>query len=170
MLRMVSLESCNKNKMEEENLLQELLPRQFKEIILTLENCLVPDSKLEETPSQRDGLDKEIETYLRILGCELVQIAGILLKLPQVYFIGNVNQELFNVTDKYLFTFQSQIAMATGQVLFQRFYYSKSFLRYSMNVTAMSCIYLASKIEESPRRILDVINVFHLIKQVRGQK
>lgn len=60
--------------------------------------------------------------------------------------------------------------MATGQVLFQRFYYSKSYLRHNMETTAMSCICLASKIEEAPRRIRDVINVFHHIKQVRGQK
>lgn len=39
-----------------------------------------------------------------------------------------------------------------------------------METTAMSCICLASKIEEAPRRIRDVINVFHHIKQVRGQK
>lgn len=60
--------------------------------------------------------------------------------------------------------------MATGQVLFQRFYYSKSFVRHGMETTAMSCIVLASKIEEAPRRIRDVINVFHHIKQVRAQK
>lgn len=64
----------------------------------------------------------------------------------------------------------SQVAMATGQVLFQRFYYSISYLRLNMETTAMACIYLASKIEEAPRRIRDVINVFHHIKQVRGQK
>jgi len=31
-----------------------------------------------------DGLDFEIETDLRIWGCELIQTSGILLKLPQV--------------------------------------------------------------------------------------
>lgn len=60
--------------------------------------------------------------------------------------------------------------MATGQVLFQRFYFSKSFVRHPMDITAMGCIYLASKIEEAPRRIRDVINVFHHIKQVRCEK
>ena len=50
--------------------------------------------------------------------------------------------------------------MATGQVLFQRFYYSKSFVRHAMETTAMGCVCLASKIEEAPRRIRDVINVF----------
>lgn len=60
------------------------LPRQFDKIILTLENCLLPENRLEETPSQQDGLDKQVEIDLRILGCELIQVAGILLKLPQV--------------------------------------------------------------------------------------
>lgn len=63
-----------------------------------------------------------------------------------------------------------QVAMATGQVLFQRFYYSKSFVRHAMETTAMGCVCLASKIEEAPRRIRDVINVFHHIKQVKSQK
>lgn len=120
-------------------------PRLFNKIVLTLENCLLPESKLEETPSHIDGLDKETEKDLRILGCELIQTAGILLRLPQV-------------------------AMATGQVLFQRFFYSKSFVRHNMEQVAMSCVCLASKIEEAPRRIRDVINVFHHIKQVRMQK
>ncbi|XP_053679844.1 cyclin-L2-like [Anopheles nili] len=121
------------------------LQRPYGKIVLTLENCLLPETKLDVTPSQNDGLDRETETDLRILGCELIQTAGILLKLPQV-------------------------AMATGQVLFQRFFYSKSFVRHSMEATAMSCICLASKIEEAPRRIRDVINVLHHIKQVRSQK
>lgn len=62
-------------------------PRVFGKIILTLENCLLPDGKLEQTPSQNDGLDRETEIDLRILGCELIQTAGILLKLPQVWKI-----------------------------------------------------------------------------------
>lgn len=60
------------------------LPKTFNKIILTLENCLIPEAKLEETPSSQDGLDKETEINLRILGCELIQTAGLLLKLPQV--------------------------------------------------------------------------------------
>ena len=60
--------------------------------------------------------------------------------------------------------------MATGQVLFQRYYYSKSLVRFPMETTAMACVTLASKIEEAPRRIRDVINVFHHIKQIRLQK
>ena len=60
--------------------------------------------------------------------------------------------------------------MATACVLFQRFYYSKSLIRISFDEVAMSCICLASKIEEAPRRIRDIINVFNHIKQVRASK
>lgn len=69
-----------------------VLPRQFNKIILTLENCLLPEDKLQETPSQQDGLDKQTEMDLRILGCELIQTAGLLLKLPQV----NIKENNFN--------------------------------------------------------------------------
>lgn len=117
----------------------------YGKIVLTLYNCLLPENVFKETPSQTDGLDVETETDLRILGCEMIQTAGILLKLPQV-------------------------AMATGQIYLQRFYYSKSFVRYPMETMAMGSIYLASKVEEKPCRIRDVINVFHHIKQVRAQK
>lgn len=60
--------------------------------------------------------------------------------------------------------------MASAQVLFQRFYYSKSFVKHNVEVVAMACVNLASKIEEAPRRMRDVINVFHHIKQVKGGK
>ena len=60
------------------------LERDFSQVIITLENLLIPDDKLSPTPSMQDGLDSESETDLRILGCEMIQTAGILLKLPQV--------------------------------------------------------------------------------------
>ena len=45
-----------------------------------------------------------------------------------------------------------------------------SLVRHNMETTAMGCVCLASKIEEAPRRIRDVINVFNHIKQVSSQK
>uniref|UniRef100_A0A8C5TVC3 Cyclin N-terminal domain-containing protein n=1 Tax=Malurus cyaneus samueli TaxID=2593467 RepID=A0A8C5TVC3_9PASS len=87
----------------------------------------------------------DTETELRVTGCELIQAAGILLRLPQV-------------------------AMATGQVLFQRFFYTKSFVKHSMEHVSMACVHLASKIEEAPRRIRDVINVFHRLRHLREKK
>ncbi|KAI3719235.1 hypothetical protein L6452_20130 [Arctium lappa] len=73
---------------------------------------------------------------LRIYGCDLIQESGILLKLPQQ-------------------------VMATGQVLFHRFYCKKSFVRFNVKRVAASCVWLASKLEENPRRARHVLNVFH---------
>lgn len=68
------------------------LKRNYGKIVLTLENAIYCPKKLEEqTVSQIDGLSKEIEMDLRILGCELIQTAGILLKLPQVCIRENIS-------------------------------------------------------------------------------
>ncbi|EUB62765.1 Cyclin-L2 [Echinococcus granulosus] len=109
---------------------------------LSIDNYVIPPEKLFPTPSNLDGLDAETEFDLRYIGCELIQDAGTLLRLPQV-------------------------AMATAQVLYQRYFYSKSFVRYVYEHYAMACIFLAAKIEECPRRIREVINVFHHMKQAR---
>ncbi|KAB7495802.1 Cyclin-L1, partial [Armadillidium nasatum] len=128
--------------MEATNLLP-VATKKFGNIIMTLDNVLIPEEKLNNSPSQQDGLDPETELDLRILGCELIQTSGILLKLPQV-------------------------AMATGQVLFQRFYYSKSFVRCPVEITAMACITLAWKMEVGQMEIRNVINVFNHMKQFRN--
>lgn len=56
----------------------------YGDVIISLENCILSNDQLKETPSIKDGLEKEVEIDLRIVGCEYIQIAGILLKLPQV--------------------------------------------------------------------------------------
>jgi transcription initiation factor TFIIIB Brf1 subunit/transcription initiation factor TFIIB len=117
----------------------------YEKVVLTLSNVLLPPEKLypNPTPSTSEGLPYDIEYDLRLIGCELIQTACLLLKLPQT-------------------------AVATGQVLFHRYFYSSSFVRRSMEIVAMACTNLAAKIEENARRIRDVINVFHHIKQVRS--
>ncbi|KAM8927049.1 cyclin-L2 [Pelodytes ibericus] len=119
--------------------------KMYSGVMISLENCLIPEEKCAMTPSILDGLELNTETDLRCVGCELIQSAGILLRLPQV-------------------------AMATGQVLFQRFFYTKSFVKHSMEHVSMACVHLASKIEEAPRRIRDVINVFHRLRQLREKQ
>lgn len=75
--------------------MEERLKRRFKmavnpgkseygDVIISLENCILVEDHLKNTPSIKDGLDKEVEIDLRIVGCEYIQMAGILLKLPQV--------------------------------------------------------------------------------------
>ncbi|GMR58857.1 hypothetical protein PMAYCL1PPCAC_29052, partial [Pristionchus mayeri] len=98
-------------------------------------------SRLENPPSIADGIDRATEEDLRYLGCELIQTGALLLKLPQT-------------------------AAATGQIIFQRFYYSKSFAVHHFEHVVMACLYLASKIEEAIRRPRDIINVFHRLEQL----
>ncbi|KAL9689400.1 hypothetical protein QQ045_009785 [Rhodiola kirilowii] len=94
------------------------------------------NEQLEETPSRKDGIDNETETTLRIYGCDLIQESGILLRLPQA-------------------------VMATGQVLFHRFYCKKSFARFNVKRVAASSVWLASKLEENPRKARHILLVFH---------
>lgn len=133
----------------------------YGRVVISLENPILPEETIKNTPSQIDGLDHETENDLRITGCKLIQISGILLRLPQVRWLFLEFLFCFKLTDIF------KVAMATGQVLFQRYYYSKSFVRFPMEITAMACVVLASKVEEAPRRIRDILNVFHNMKQIR---
>lgn len=58
--------------------------KEFSKTVLTLDNCIVPREKLLNTPSAQDGVSHELEVDLRLVGCECIQTAGLLLKLPQV--------------------------------------------------------------------------------------
>eukprot|EP00270_Netrium_digitus_P016975 TRINITY_DN6154_c0_g1_i1.p1 TRINITY_DN6154_c0_g1~~TRINITY_DN6154_c0_g1_i1.p1 ORF type:complete len:569 (-),score=53.60 TRINITY_DN6154_c0_g1_i1:537-2063(-) len=55
--------------------------------------------------------------------------------------------------------------MATGQVLFHRFYCKRSFRRFNVKRVAASSLWLACKLEESPRKIRDVLNVFYRMEK-----
>lgn len=57
---------------------------EYGDVIISLENCILDGDHFTNTPSIKDGLDREVEIDLRIVGCEYIQMAGILLKLPQV--------------------------------------------------------------------------------------
>jgi len=88
-------------------------------------------------------MDETQKENLRILACDLAQNAGILLKLPQV-------------------------VIATAQMLIQRVYHTEEYPldKYHIDVTSMAALFLASKIEESPRKARQVIEVFsHVISR-----
>ncbi|VVA12784.1 PREDICTED: cyclin-L1-1 [Prunus dulcis] len=105
-------------------------------IYTAIDTFYLTDEQLQNSPSRKDGIDEATETTLRIYGCDLIQESGILLRLPQA-------------------------VMATGQVLFHRFYCKKSFARFNVKKVAASCLWLASKLEECPKKARQVIIVFH---------
>lgn len=97
-------------------------------------------SQFERTPSLEDGIPADLEEDLRSYGCKLIHQAGILLK-------------------------QKQVAIATAQILFQRFYYVSSMKQFGIGDVGMGALYLASKLEECPLRMRDLINVYDLLLQ-----
>ncbi|KAL2634673.1 hypothetical protein R1flu_006152 [Riccia fluitans] len=111
-------------------------------IYTALDTFYLSNEQIKNSPSRKDGVDEETEDTLRLYGCDMIQEAGILLKLPQA-------------------------VMATGQVLFHRFYCKKSFARFNVKRVAASCLWLAAKLEESPRKIRDVLNVVHRMERRR---
>ncbi|NP_001168464.1 Cyclin-L1-1 [Zea mays] len=105
-------------------------------IYTAIDTFYLTEEQLRNSPSRKDGIDEATETVLRVYGCDLIQESGILLRLPQA-------------------------VMATAQVLFHRFYCKKSFVRFSAKRVAASCVWLAGKLEESPRKSKHIIFVFH---------
>ncbi|KAF9262116.1 cyclin-L1 [Marasmius fiardii PR-910] len=97
-------------------------------------------SQIESTPSKEDGIPFELEEDLRAYGAKLIHEAGVLLK-------------------------QKQVAVATAQILFQRFWYVSSMKQFGIGDIGMGALYLASKLEECPLRMRDLINVYDLIQQ-----
>ncbi|XP_023525559.1 cyclin-L1-1-like isoform X3 [Cucurbita pepo subsp. pepo] len=94
-------------------------------IYTAIDTFYLTDEQLTNSPSRKDGIDEATETSLRIYGCDLIQEAGILLKLPQA-------------------------VMATGQVLFHRFYCKKSFARFNVKKYAD----LKTELSRTERHIL----------------
>ncbi|ELV12794.1 Cyclin-L2 [Tupaia chinensis] len=90
------------------------------------------------------GLDTDTETDLRVVGCELIQAAGILLRLPQGKGAAASPEprptRTFDSGSRPVgrnWPLHRPVAMATGQVLFQRFFYTKSFVKHSMEIIVM---------------------------------
>lgn len=78
-------------------------------IYCNLDNFHVSKEDLKNSPSRYDGVSEEADIELRNFGTTLIQEGGTLLDVPQV-------------------------VMATGQVLFHRFYCKKSMAKYDVEV------------------------------------
>ncbi|KAH9030638.1 cyclin-like protein [Lactarius pseudohatsudake] len=97
-------------------------------------------SQIQSTPSAQDGVPHSIEEDLRAYGCKLIHQAGILLN-------------------------QKQVAVATAQIILQRFFYVSSLKQFSVADVGMGALFLSSKLEECPVRMRDLINVYDLLLQ-----
>ncbi|XP_051831990.1 cyclin-K-like [Antechinus flavipes] len=95
--------------------------------------CWYWDKKnLSKTPSLLEGLDPAIEAQYRREGARFIFDVGISLRLP--YF-----------------------TVATGVMFFQRFYMFRSFKKFPRYVTGACALFLAGKVEETPKRCIDIL-------------
>lgn len=88
---------------------------------------------LENTPSRRDNISKEIETNIRTEGGRFIKRLG----------------------DNALSLHYSTVA--TGAVFFHRFYMFHSFRMFPVYPMAATCLFLAGKVEETPKKSSDIV-------------
>ncbi|XP_043695067.1 cyclin-T1-5-like isoform X1 [Telopea speciosissima] len=92
----------------------------------------------ENSSSRRDGIDLKKETYLRKSYCTFLQDLGMRLKVPQV-------------------------TIATAIIFCHRFFLRQSHAKNDRRTIATVCMFLAGKVEETPRPLKDVILVSYEI-------
>ncbi|GMH07690.1 hypothetical protein Nepgr_009530 [Nepenthes gracilis] len=92
----------------------------------------------EDSPSRQDGIDLKKEAYLRKSYCTFLQDLGMRLKVPQV-------------------------TIATAIIFCHRFYLRQSHAKNDRRTIATACMFLAGKVEETPRPLKDVILVSYEI-------
>lgn len=89
--------------------------------------------KLDNTPSYLDGISRDAEMKMRIDGVRFIQ------------YLGNKELELHYCT------------VATGAVFFHRFYMFHSFNKFPIHPMAATCLFLAGKVEETPKKSNDIV-------------
>ncbi|KAK6108805.1 Cyclin N-terminal domain family protein [Brugia pahangi] len=94
---------------------------------------LFTEEQLANTPSRRGGVDRVEEDKLRREGIKLIVEIGSGLKL------------------------QPNPTLATAAVYFHRFYMFHSFKEFQKHLTAVGCLFLAGKVEETPKKCRDII-------------
>lgn len=95
--------------------------------------------RLESTPSLKDGITKIQETNYRIEGARFIQR------------LGARELELHYCT------------VATGAVFFHRFYMFHSFRMFPLYPMAATCLFLAGKVEETPKKSNDIVKFSKII-------
>jgi len=87
---------------------------------------------LRKTPSAKNGIDYEKESRYRREGARFIMECGTSMGLPME-------------------------TMATGVVFFHRFYMFHSFTEFPRFVMATCCLFLAGKVEETPKKCKDIV-------------
>ena len=103
-------------------------------IVLLMSTSLYPLASLaqiEKTPSREDGIPEELELDLRAFGCKLIYEAGVLLR-------QYVHVCLHGDPGHLRTEGRKQVAVATAQILFQRFWYVTSMKQFGIGVSAFS--------------------------------
>ena len=104
----------------------------------TLENTVASLEQLRNTPSNKEGFSHHLERDIRLLACNFIKAACVILEL-------------------YTCLTRPQNTAATAQVLIQRYYFVQSIGELPLFNVIGASIYLASKLEESGRRLRDII-------------
>ena len=96
-------------------------------------------AELENSPSRRLGLDTKKETLFRWAACDLIKECGQRLKIPQ-------------------------LTIATATVFCHRFYavHPHDSGENEWKTVAPACLFLAGKVEETPKALRDVVCVAYL--------
>lgn len=98
-------------------------------------------AQLDNSPSRRVGLDAKRETQFRWAACDLIKECGQRLKIPQ-------------------------LTIATATVYCHRFYavHPHDPHENDWHVVAPACLFLAAKVEETPKALRDMVVVSYLVR------
>jgi hypothetical protein len=91
-------------------------------------NSLASLAQIEATPSREDGIPGDLEDDLKAYGCKLVHQAGILLK-QYVFSLP------YRHTSHGRTMSRKQVAVATAQILFHRFWFVSSMKQFGIGVS-----------------------------------
>jgi hypothetical protein len=98
-----------------------------------------------ESPSVRAGMSVEQEQRCRKQACALLKLVAEILRMPMPPAV-------------------------TALTFMLRFYARHSYAVHSPQFVVPTCLYVASKLEEVPRRISDIVNVAHKVLQPNARR
>lgn len=64
----------------------------------------------------------------------------------------------------YVHSRSNHLVISSASIMFQRFMMCQAFQNHDRFIVCATCIFLAGKVEEQPKRLKDVVDVFLLIR------